>query len=175
VRRQPAPFEIFSAAQPEAAEEEVAEVLADRTGYLGAGSNVAILPLLASDPDPGDGEAAWTEHRFEPRSQARVIAPRRRSSRAPLRIVSAERQPEPLRTVLLDAGVEVPAEWDAGYSRQLGGRRRWTEIDLPVDADPAQIVAFSCRAIAMLDADRPPGLWIVAASRHSRLPPSVTG
>jgi hypothetical protein len=162
-------FTIFSLEQPEAALEAVEQVLAGRTGYLGPSSNVAILPLLETDPGPDGGDEAWEHHEFEQRSQVRLIAPRRRAKCAPLRIISPGPRTSELRAVLVDAGLRVPDSWNADFSRQLANRRRWTEVAVPCTVDAAQILDFSCRALSALDTDRVTGRWIVVPSGRASL------
>jgi hypothetical protein len=165
----------FSGSDTLAAREEVDAVVAARANYLGAIDNVVILPLLRSDPSPEAGTGAWELHRFAPRPQVCVMAPRKRAERIPVQVSAGRRTAMPIGEVLLAAGAAVPPHWRSIYEHQRGARRRRTEVMVPLEVPSAEIVEFCCRAITALDPRRVTGRWLAVSSPRARMPRSLTG
>ena len=158
---------LFTPGDSLAVEEAVAEIFGTPTGYLDPEANVAILPVLSSDPAPVlEGRVAATRD-LERRPYGRVIAPRRRLPEVTIELLAAGRAPKPIFELLTQNGVAVPDGWQPRRRRLVSARRvAWLRV--PIDARPAGVLRFVCDAVGTLaPAGAATGQYLLVRSRSS--------
>ena len=163
---------VFTPGDSSAAEEAVAEVFGAPTGVLGPEDNVAILPVLLSDPAPVlDGRVRPT-HDLESRPYGRIIAPSKRAPEVTIELLAAKRAPKPISDLLFEQGIEVPPDWRPRRKRFVSSRRvAWFRI--PIEASPPEVLKFVCDALGVIVSTTATGRYMLVRHRGSGFPGGV--
>jgi len=157
------PF-LFTPGESLGAEDSISAVFRLPTGFIGPEDNVAILPVLPSDPDPVLEGRVGPTRTLEKRPYGRVIAPRKRSNLATIELQANGKAPEPILDLLHQDGIRTPPRWRA-RRRRLASPRRVTWLTLPLDTPPGVVLAFICDALAALTPDAARDRFLLVRSR----------